>query len=505
MEMCSQQLMPSIFCSLQPNRNHMKNSMKARFTRFMLFATMAMLMLFDFGSSNSQAAVINAEVVEATADLRVRFVEQETTGGQGQLIGTFSDQLTNGTYGTARASVTWSLNSFGQGWSINDVDVATTSGGSASAGVEFLLESDTATNISRRDINVTQVTDVATSQGLPINSPQPVNLSGSISALDFGIQLANLLQVGDTFPGAVNTPWQPMFGNDYSFPVAGNYGTAETIYLETELVEAISIQSTNPMTSFTIPETVSTAEDAFLLIADGNGIPITGGQSAIFASPISSVQLVGINPAELVDPGASRLSFGASFSSSGNVATATELTVTGISDPGFSESNPILPNDPESSPPESDPPIGIVNGEPWGFGDVVSGRTYDPVLADGFFYQTDGSADFTVIGLPSSLLDSEYVITDSINGSITLSAGSFYTFPTPVSEFVISDINPAVNGEDPLAFPTYLEFSEPTATFWMTPLSLNSAAPVPEPSSGFLLVGAIFLSRMGYWRRRSRA
>ena len=44
-----------------------------------------------------------------------------------------------------------------------------------------------------------------------------------------------------------------------------------------------------------------------------------------------------------------------------------------------------------------------------------------------------------------------------------------------VTQFTVSGIGPTVDGNDPLAFPTFLQFDQSTVNFTMTP--------VPEPSS----------------------
>jgi hypothetical protein len=64
-------------------------------------------------------------------------------------------------------------------------------------------------------------------------------------------------------------------------------------------------------------------------------------------------------------------------------------------------------------------------------------------------------------------------------------------FPTPVQSFTVSDIYLPVDGDNPLAFPTFLSFDQLQVTFTQTP--------VPEPSTLALLsmgaIGVVVASR----------
>ena len=75
---------------------------------------------------------------------------------------------------------------------------------------------------------------------------------------------------------------------------------------------------------------------------------------------------------------------------------------------------------------------------------------------------------------------------------VDVTVDPFYTFPTPVTSFSITGIDPEVDGGDPNAFPTFLQF-DTTGTFTM--------APIPEPSS-WLLAALAGLGLLGV--RRSR-
>jgi len=152
---------------------------------------------------------------------------------------------------------------------------------------------------------------------------------------------------------------------------------------------------------------------------------------------------------------------------------------------GFSDEDPRLP-DPE-----------MVGGD-WVFSDVPGdGRWFDPIAATGYEYATDGLSDFTKVGLPFGHggPSEQYTVTDAVNGTVVVGEGVTHQFPTPVNQFTVTGIDPAVDGEDPSAFPTYLEFSQPSANFTMTP--------IPEPST-FLLAAAGLLGLVFYGRRRGR-
>jgi len=125
-----------------------------------------------------------------------------------------------------------------------------------------------------------------------------------------------------------------------------------------------------------------------------------------------------------------------------------------------------------------------------------TGLWFDPIAASGFHYATDGSSLFTTVGLPSGLGDADglYVVNDGINGPVVVAAGTVLDFPTPVSQFTVTGINPTVDGENPLAFPTFLKFNNSLVSFTMTP--------VPEPSTCFLITTGMIIAFAA--RRRNR-
>jgi Tol biopolymer transport system component len=142
---------------------------------------------------------------------------------------------------------------------------------------------------------------------------------------------------------------------------------------------------------------------------------------------------------------------------------------------------------------QNDPivPTVIPNGGPWVFGAVPgSGGWFDPPLASGYVYQTDGLSNFVQVGLPVGIAgqDEFYTISDGINPDVVIdvSVNQFYTFPSPVSSFTVTGIDPPyVDGGDPQAFPTYLNFAQSLVTFTMTPI------PVPEPAVAILAAAGL--------------
>jgi hypothetical protein len=127
----------------------------------------------------------------------------------------------------------------------------------------------------------------------------------------------------------------------------------------------------------------------------------------------------------------------------------------------------------------------------WHYPEVPgTGIWFDPPMVDAYTYQTDGNSNFTQVMLPVGIdADGQFTVTDPA-GPITLSEGVLHTFSSPLSQFTVSGIDPAVDAEDPEAFPTYLVFDQPTVTFFQTP--------VPEPSTMMLAIAGI----VGLMRRR---
>jgi len=143
--------------------------------------------------------------------------------------------------------------------------------------------------------------------------------------------------------------------------------------------------------------------------------------------------------------------------------------------------------------------------------DLVGGEGlwFDPVVAEGFSYETDGFSNFVKVEPPPLTAvpdaDGKYLVTDNLGGSVYVPAGTVHTFPTPVYSFTITGINPVVDGTDPLAFPTLLTFDQPVVNFTMVAILGSALVPALGPLglSGLgILIGALGVSYLFVWRRR---
>jgi hypothetical protein len=164
-------------------------------------------------------------------------------------------------------------------------------------------------------------------------------------------------------------------------------------------------------------------------------------------------------------------------------------------DPGTNQDNPILPPNPDPGPDPDAPPVYV-------FTEIPSRRWVDPPGTYGFDYVMTSNSLFTELGLPTGF-DDPFDIWYG-NGFSTLlgsfpGGGANLFFPGGgVSQFRITGIHPTVNSDNSNAFPVFLAFDTPTASFTMTPL-VNPASEVPEPSTWLLFTcGAAAL----LWRRR---
>jgi len=148
---------------------------------------------------------------------------------------------------------------------------------------------------------------------------------------------------------------------------------------------------------------------------------------------------------------------------------------------GSTQDNPVLPD--------------LTLPGQFAFENVPSGLWYDPILANGYDFQTtDGSLFTSILDLPTGFSDRFTVTTDG-NVLGEFGPGESVDFGSGVSSFSISGINPGTDPNDNLAFPIQLAFDTSIASFTMTPVV------VPEPTSSLacLAMGTVALAR----RRRS--
>lgn len=144
---------------------------------------------------------------------------------------------------------------------------------------------------------------------------------------------------------------------------------------------------------------------------------------------------------------------------------------------GFTQGNPVMPNT-------------GANGF-FRFFNVQTGQFFDPPYATGFEYTMTSASLFTKVGLPIGHGNSFDIYVNNVAVATNLPAGGAFNFPGPgVPGFTITGISPAVDAALGDAFPTYLEFSTPTASF-------NMQA-VPEPA----LIGSLLAASTGLLLRR---
>ncbi len=150
---------------------------------------------------------------------------------------------------------------------------------------------------------------------------------------------------------------------------------------------------------------------------------------------------------------------------------------------GTTAGNPVLPNTGS-------------NGF-FRFFNVGTGQFFDPPFAIGFEYEMTSASQFTKVGLPLGYGNNFSVLVGNVAVATGLVGGSDYTFSgSGVSAFSLVGINPAVDASLGNAFPLYLEFDTPTASFNMTALTVGEPASLALAILGLLSLGLI------RWRSR---
>ena len=134
-------------------------------------------------------------------------------------------------------------------------------------------------------------------------------------------------------------------------------------------------------------------------------------------------------------------------------------------------------------------------GEGFVFQDVSGdGNWFDPPATNGYSFATTDGSQFVSVGLPplSVVADANATYTvSSTDGIVNVASGASHVFGSPVSQFTITGIDPAVDGGDPTAFPTFLTFNQSTVSFTMTPI------PIPEPTTASLLAFSLAIVSVG--------
>jgi hypothetical protein len=128
---------------------------------------------------------------------------------------------------------------------------------------------------------------------------------------------------------------------------------------------------------------------------------------------------------------------------------------------------------------------------------VGTGAWFDPAMASGYVFETDGRSRFTAIRMPEGIGDADGMFKVCLDGQICaeIEEGAYWEFLTPALRIEVTGIDPAVDGTDPLAFPTFLKFDQPIVNFTMTP--------IPEPRSIALMATFIVYGTMCRHRNAS--
>jgi hypothetical protein len=159
---------------------------------------------------------------------------------------------------------------------------------------------------------------------------------------------------------------------------------------------------------------------------------------------------------------------------------------------GDSEDNPILPDSQDGS-------SWVFTDHPGTDGhETDEGHWYDPPAADGYEYVSTGGTNFIQVGMPTiGDLNGMFKVRAGDGTVAWVAEGAFWDFGgNPQTSFRVSNIYAPVDGGDPTAFPTFIQFDGLNNSFTMTPL--------PEPSSLVLAVlGMVGL--VGLARRRRQA
>jgi hypothetical protein len=138
------------------------------------------------------------------------------------------------------------------------------------------------------------------------------------------------------------------------------------------------------------------------------------------------------------------------------------------------------------------------------FQDAASGLWYDPPFVTSYTYLAGPGTLFTGVQFPTGfggafVLSSPECSFGSAFGTAFIDLSILCGHG--LSEFTVSGLSPAADAGDPLGFPTFLTFNNPSGDFTMNGNAVPGGDVVPEPSSLLLLATGLGVGSYRRWRR----
>lgn len=151
--------------------------------------------------------------------------------------------------------------------------------------------------------------------------------------------------------------------------------------------------------------------------------------------------------------------------------------------PGSTQSNPLLPNTSDAGA--------------FTFENSASGLWFDPPFVPGFRYIMESDSLFTsILEFPDGFAEPFHVIAEGASLGM-FAANQSVDFVAllghGVKDFIVTNISPLVDSEDPMAFPLRIAFDTDVASFRMVA--------IPEPATP--LLAALGLAAGLLWRRKN--
>jgi hypothetical protein len=139
----------------------------------------------------------------------------------------------------------------------------------------------------------------------------------------------------------------------------------------------------------------------------------------------------------------------------------------GVTLPGLTPNNPFLPN--------AVFPAGPGTGPVFFFGNVPGTRWFDPPFVSSYLFTASPGTEFNAIQFPTGFGDNFTLSAPGCSfggavGSMVLVNLPSFCGGAGITSLTVSGIVPPRDAEDPLGFPTFLEFNNPTGSFSMTGL-----------------------------------